>query len=468
MNQHRTPARPERLRLGTAHIVAGGSNIEHLSAVAALQAKRTSNSHEGEVFNDRCSAGKYPHRLTQDRNADSTCTDTITSSADLFESCLSFHFNGAAAESLSRTTQAIQDWDAVLNHAQKQRLGPLLYTCLRNHADGVPVSVIKNLERLYVTNVARQTRLTDEMFRVLHAFRSAGLDAIPFKGPTLANLLYDDPTVRPYDDLDFILSPANLKSARDLLSQHGYTWTARVPQAAEADMIRGGGAYIMQHNKGKWQVDLATSIAHDYFSLNLPATALSHGQQSVTIENQTAHTLSSEFLFLMLCAHGTKHLWQRLAWIADVAAFITSRHAPDWKALSELAEHCGARKMLCLAVALAESVCKVEPPTQMRALIESEKDIRELTAQVEAGNRTVTHGIPEDDLSRLRIHLSARERLRDRLRYLVIRGIKPSYNDWRSMPLPRCMFPVYYITRPVRLALAAIRKSIRNAYALRY
>ena len=35
--------------------------------------------------------------------------------------------------------------------------------------------------------------------------------------------------------------------------------------------------------------------------------------------------MASEDLLIDLCAHGCKHLWQRLAWIGDIAALTRSR-----------------------------------------------------------------------------------------------------------------------------------------------
>ncbi|PYT25415.1 MAG: hypothetical protein DMG57_25265 [Acidobacteria bacterium] len=40
---------------------------------------------------------------------------------------------------------------------------------------------------------------------------------------------------------------------------------------------------------------------------------------------QQIHTMASEDLLIDLCAHGCKHLWQRLAWIGDIAALTRSR-----------------------------------------------------------------------------------------------------------------------------------------------
>ena len=40
-----------------------------------------------------------------------------------------------------------------------------------------------------------------------------------------------------------------------------------------------------------------------------------------------------EDLLLALCIHGSKHLWERLAWIADIAGLIESQPSLNWNEL---------------------------------------------------------------------------------------------------------------------------------------
>jgi hypothetical protein len=45
-----------------------------------------------------------------------------------------------------------------------------------------------------------------------------------------------------------------------------------------------------------------------------------------------------------------------------------------------------------------------------------------------------------------------RERGRDQLSYLASVAFTPSGADWESLRLPRALFPLYVVTRPIRLA----------------
>jgi hypothetical protein len=51
-----------------------------------------------------------------------------------------------------------------------------------------------------------------------------------------------------------------------------------------------------------------------------------------------------------------------------------------------------------------------------------------------------------------------REHLRDKIWYLVDAAMTPTVRDWTLLPLPGYLFPLYYVVRPVRLAVTYGRR----------
>jgi hypothetical protein len=45
-----------------------------------------------------------------------------------------------------------------------------------------------------------------------------------------------------------------------------------------------------------------------------------------------------------------------------------------------------------------------------------------------------------------------RERLRDKVRYCAYTALIPTVEDQEHLPLPKPLFPLYYVVRPVRLS----------------
>jgi hypothetical protein len=61
-------------------------------------------------------------------------------------------------------------------------------------------------------------------------------------------------------------------------------------------------------------------------------------------------------------------------------------------------------------------------------------------------------------LERNRHWLAARDRLGDRVASLWLRLWTPTVNDWRFVPLPDVLYPLYYVVRPIRLAWHALTR----------
>jgi len=67
--------------------------------------------------------------------------------------------------------------------------------------------------------------------------------------------------------------------------------------------MRGGGTVVGLH----WR------LAPDWFFFALDLEQLRPRLKVTSLGGVSVRTLSSEDLLLVLCAHGTKHCWERLA-----------------------------------------------------------------------------------------------------------------------------------------------------------
>ena len=58
------------------------------------------------------------------------------------------------------------------------------------------------------------------------------------------------------------------------------------------------------------------------------------------------------------------------------------------------------------------------------------------------------------------IALRTMERKSDRWRYWLYRSITPTMGDWTFLPLPRLLYPAYFIIRPIRFVLMPVRRAL--------
>lgn len=70
---------------------------------------------------------------------------------------------------------------------------------------------------------ARSLLLEWEAGIAIDRLRSAGVTPILLKGPAIARWLYDEGEVRPYCDVDLLVSPSKFSAAMEILARNGYS-----------------------------------------------------------------------------------------------------------------------------------------------------------------------------------------------------------------------------------------------------
>jgi hypothetical protein len=197
-------------------------------------------------------------------------------------------------------------------------------------------------------------------------------------------------------------------------------------------------------------VELHCEVAPWYFSFALATEGLIARARRTRLQSANVLTLSPEDLLLFLTMHGTKHCWQHLELISALAELIRNPGDLDWDAAVARGRSVGGVRMLLLGALLAQQLFEVPLPASLRIALEHD---------------TVAHGIavvvierlrePSDNLQSLArlpwLHLRARERRVDRLRYCLRGLVGPELDDAAAVFLPRPLFPLYWAIRPVRV-----------------
>lgn len=115
-------------------------------------------------------------------------------------------------------------WDSLLDAATTHRVLPFLYPWLtdssRSHT--LPPLLHARLKQSMRDTMARNLFLTNELCAIVKALDGHGVPSIPIRGPALAQQLYDDPFLRPAEDLDLLVHRHDLPAVAAVLTQQGY------------------------------------------------------------------------------------------------------------------------------------------------------------------------------------------------------------------------------------------------------
>jgi len=342
------------------------------------------------------------------------------------------------------------DWDYVYQLARRHSVLPLIYAQLSGIPSArVPADQLARLKANYQKNVARNVFLTGELCRILQTFSAAGIDAVPYKGPALAVYAYGKLELRRFVDLDILLRKADVLRAKQLLTARGFICGAPWTDAQQALLMRTQHNLSMSQEDGRLIVELHWEVASSLFASSLQAEEFWGRLQTMRLNNVTVKCLSTEDLLLSLCVHGSKHFWERLAWICDVAELVKTRTDLNWGALLQHAAATKNDRMLFLGLCLANRLLDAPLPSHVKSKTEAQV-IVSLAIKVEQRLFGAIGQPPVSIGQSFRFNWAVREGWRSRLRYCRLL-FQPTDADIEAVPLPRPLSFVYYLIRPLGL-----------------
>lgn len=344
------------------------------------------------------------------------------------------------------------DWSYLLQAAKRHAVLPLFARQLEKNAPAgsVPAAHLQTLRHSFRDNAARNLYLTGELLRILRIFDGQGIEAVPYKGPALAVSAYGDLTLRRFIDLDIMVRKRDVMRAKELLLADGYQPQTPLTRTQESAILRTQHNLAFTRERGRLVVELHWDIAPNRFSASLDAEQLWTRLVPLSLNGVEIKSLKPEDLLLSLCVHGSKHLWERLAWVCDVSELVAAHPALDWEWLLDLARRTGNERMLYLGLRLASELLAAPLPRPVRERIDADDAIRQLSAGIAARLFDESGYRSPGLLENIKFNLHVRRRWRDKARYLQF-VLAPTDGDFAALSLPSSLTFVYYFLRPFRL-----------------
>jgi hypothetical protein len=338
------------------------------------------------------------------------------------------------------------DWDALLTAAAEHSLTPIFCKNLEaNAGDALPSSWRRRLNEELLRNSCRNLALTAELFGVLQALEKHGVWATPYKGPVLAAQAYGDAAMRQFSDLDVIVPQRQIVAAHGALLVLGFRPLISGLEPPDAfRQIPGQYAY---RKDPETLVELHTEFTLRYFPRGLALEELCERREIVRVAGRQVLTFSLEDTLLLLSVHGSKHLWERLGWIADIAA-LTSRPL-DWRLVLERARGWGIQRMVLLGAGLAGQLFNAPLSNEVADCLKRDAVARRLIdgiGQLFFGARQVQLGV----FSRFAFRVRMRGSIVQGVPYAVRLAMMPTELDRGRHA--RYLEPLYALLRPLRLA----------------
>ncbi len=390
--------------------------------------------------------------------------------------CSRTHPDAKTMERLRALLEQELDWEYLIRLAFMHGVLPLLCSNLRKRwLDAIPETISHQLQRLFQVNVRRNFFLTAELLKLLKTFETHGVQAVPFKGPVLAASAYGDVTLRQFGDLDIWVHKENIIEAGRLLAACGYQSSSIDGDAqcedndSEQVAFRKPKFYVFRRQDGRSTVDLQWRITEEYFSFSLDKKRLWERLAPVSIAGKTVRTFAPTDMLLILCVHGSKHRWEKLKWVCDVAELVRAQQSEiDWGEVQKEASRQRVERMLWLGLFLAHDLLGAALAEDVLRRFETDHKIKSLGQQIRGRLFAHTHNRP-GHVERVMFYFKTKDRWHETtqfcLRYVsqcLQAVVNPTAKERAILPLPSALFFLYYFFRPLRLTakycwLAVIR-----------
>lgn len=370
-------------------------------------------------------------------------------------------------ERLRQLVSQSVDWSTVQTLAQSHGVVPIVSDSLSKHCpELVSQEILESFEALHLQITKYNLRLFQELVSVLDQLETAGIQAIPYRGPVLASDVYGGVSQRQFTDIDLFVHWSDIPAIRALLLENGYT--RQFERDSTTELTRGQEwayttfrrDYPFYNPESDTMIELHWRVLDRRFPTTIELDDVWDRREMTTISGETIPMLAPEDRLLMLCVHGTRHYWERLAWLSDIAELLENEDI-DWKTVLERARSYNAERMFLLGPTLANRLYGTSLPEFILDRIRDDEQLLAVEQRVLQILFTAD-GPNENDFTPQLRQLKTLDSHLDRTQFLLKWLLTPSRAEIETFALPRPLAFCYILYRPLHLLSFAVRDVVKR------
>ena len=351
------------------------------------------------------------------------------------------------------------DWSYILSFSQKHGISSLIYSNILKHLDSkVPTAVLNSFRESSLENSKKNLFLTSVLIKIVNELSELGVEAVPFKGAVLSQLIYKDITIREFYDLDLIVFKKDIARVKEYLLKNNFNTQFNLTGCQEDYYLNSKYYYInFIRSDNKVALDLHWASAAPNYSFSRPLNYFYNRLDEVEINNKKFLVLGTEDLFLQLCLHGAKHSWSRFNWITDIANLTVVKSDMDYDYIISEAERLNCINILAFSVTLINNLFNLEIPLSSSIDLKcnykfSEQGKSLIGTIFELGNYNNKIGNS--------LFPKLFDSYKDKTKFYINNYIYPSPIELSLIKLNSKLFFLYYIIRIFRIIYRGIKSII--------
>lgn len=395
--------------------------------------------------------------------------------------CLRFYLGTTTKSEVSCLLASEINWTTLLATAINNGVMPMLYQSLKAmEEDLVPRAVMVQLQTHNRMNGLHNVSQTKELLKILAQLEKAGIEAIAFKGATLAASVYGNVTLRQFNDLDILVRLEDFWQAKAVLVTQGYQ-----PSAPEADQMVTFNHHLqislshstpeatmfnqrfqpsLLHSNPERTIDLHWGIPPRRIWQSDRFNRLWENLDLINLMGQPVKIFSPETTLVIQCMNVGKELWKRpFKQICDVGQIIRAYPDLNWQSALELSSELRTQRLFLLGLGVTHKLLNVPLPQFILEMLVSS----ELTEECLFKSDSLPLPAPFGGIQawwweytyQLKILDQSWDGLlitRNYVQSILRLVLSPSQSDREFLPLPRRLYFLYYLIRPIRVLMKSL------------
>ncbi|MBI4775855.1 MAG: nucleotidyltransferase family protein [Deltaproteobacteria bacterium] len=335
------------------------------------------------------------------------------------------------------------DWAYLVRMSDSHGMTPLLYSKIRRlRPRNIPNDVLSRMRGSYRFSAWRSVWCTQKLIGILDLLSSRGIEAIPFKGPALARILYENPALRSFGDLDLLVRRRDLDESKQVLLSSGYHLEF------DQDRLPPHEFHLTFVDRQGIPIEIHWALARTWYFFGIDMDRFWERKETTLLAGKPVPMISPEDLLLALSVHGVRHHWRSLRWVCDIGRWVERYKERDlFRTLSRV-KTISQRRILLLSLFLASELTGVEIPETVHRAARTDPIVPSLASWVRGQMFSDTENLSWRLKSKwfyFRLTSGAHRKCR-----LLLSMLGPTPTDVTYRRLPPALSVFYFMIRPIR------------------
>jgi hypothetical protein len=268
-------------------------------------------------------------------------------------------------------------------------------------------------------------------------------------------MAYGDFTLREFGDFDLLIRPDDFFRTIGILQELGYKPAWKCSDRKAFRFLRYVGEYKFTREALGTDIDLHWRVATKATALSPGIGDFPSGFPPISIAGSTVFSFAPQDLLLYLAAQGGWDQWLDLRRICDLAEFLRRYPEIDLEPGLRTAGGLGGLRSMLAGLSLASTLLGAELPESILSQIRADATVTRL---VERSIRKLRKNVdPGESVSRYLFQIRAKEGFRRKiaLAYSILFDRTAEDGNW--IMLPRPLWWLYPLLRPLRMILKLLR-----------